>query len=368
MNNNKILTKKIKIFKNTIQIFLIASYFLFYKSPFAGVGFFIVYTLDRFVDTYNVIDAAIESDMRDNQQYLIGERIDGAFGFVSTYAGAAITSVTGLFIPWVYKKKGFDGNDYSVLDVYTDYDETKPLSQQTKNPNCVLYSLMDTLLAISIVGAAIDVLPWFAYDITETGQQSMIKVIRLRTIVEDRYSEEQDDSSYIEGCEAVINARKYFGLEKKAIPHHSTVKEARRLPKSTEEEKKTRETRIKAAKKAISDAREHNAAVENAEFVMHELNRFNNEFGKKQLALCKRIVEGGADHFFDEAESIIELACQLPETNVKEEKIWRRQEIRNARALIKSAKLAEKHYPDGIIDFDPKERREDSDSIGGTSH
>ena len=93
--------KKIKIVKNIIQVFLVASYFLFYKSPLAGVGLFIVYTLDRFVDTYNVIDSAIESDMRDNQQYLIGERVDGAFGFVSTYAGGAINSVTSLFIPWV---------------------------------------------------------------------------------------------------------------------------------------------------------------------------------------------------------------------------------------------------------------------------
>lgn len=344
--------KNIKIFKNIIQVFLIASYFLFYKSRFAAVGLFIVYTLDRFVDTYNVIDSAIESDMRDNQQYLIGERIDGAFGFVSTYAGAAITSVTGLFIPWVYKKKGFDGNDYSVLDVYTDYDESKPLSEQTKNPNCVLFPLMDTLLSISIVGAAIDVLPWFAYDITETGQQSMIKVIRLRTIVEDRFSGEQDESTYIEGCEAVMSARKYYRQAKVAIPHRDIIKNARKLPRATEEEKAVRKEAIKAAKKAISDAREFNAQVENAVFVMHELRRFKNKFGKKQLNLCRKIAAGGKNHFFDDAEKIIKLAYALPETNVKEEKIWRKQEIRNARALLKSAKLAKKYYPDGNIDFD----------------
>lgn len=344
--------KNIKVFKNIIQVFLIASYFLFYKTQFAAIGLFIVYTLDRFVDTYNVIDSAIESDMRDNQQYLIGERIDGAFGFVSTYAGAAITSVTGLFIPWVYKKKGFDGNDYSVLDVYSDYDESKPLSEQTKNPNCVLFPLMDTLLGISIVGASIDVLPWFAYDITETGQQAMIRVIRLRTIVEDRFSQEQDESTYIEGCEAVMNARKYFGREKKQIPHHSTVKEARKLPKNTEEEKTIRSEAVSAAKKAITEAREFNASVESAEFVMHELNRFHNDFGTKQLELCKRIAEKGKDHFFEDAHDIIKLAYELPETDVKEEKMWRKQEIRNARSLVKSAKLAAKHYPGGIIDFD----------------
>ena len=33
---------------------------------------------------------------------------------------------------------------------------------------------------------------------------------------------------------------------------------------------------------------------------------------------------------------------------------WRKQEIRNARSLTKSAKLAAKHYPDGIIESDPQ--------------
>lgn len=346
--------KNIKIFKNIIQIFLIASYFLFYKTKFAAVGLFIVYTLDRFVDTYNVIDSAIEADMRDNQQYLIGERIDGAFGFVSSYAGGAIGAVTGLFIPWVYKKKGFDGNDYSVLDVYKNYDETKPLSEQEKNPNCVLFSLMDTLLGISIVGATIDVLPWFAYDITEAGQQSMISVIRLRTIVEDRNVTDMEDSAYIEGCEAVIKARKFDGLEKKQLPGRAIVKEARKLPAATEEEKAARTEAIRAAKKQIADARQFNADVESSQFVMHELRRFENDFGTRQLALCKKIVSGGQNGFFNNAHAIIEEAVALPETDVKEEKIWRKQEIRNARALVKSARLAAKYYPDGNIDFDPQ--------------
>lgn len=336
--------KKIKIFKNVVQIFLIASYFLFYKSPLAGIGLFIVYTIDRFVDTGNVIDSAIESDMRDNQQYLIGERIDGAFGFVQTYAGAAINSVTSLFIPWVYHQKGFDGTDYSVLDVYKDYDETLPLSKQTKNPDCVLYSLMDTLLLISIVGATIDVLPWFAYDITETGQKSMIRVIRIRTIVEDRKAEMQEDSAYIEGCEAIIKARKYHGLEKKDVSKH-LIKEAK---KSGDREL------VKKAKQELEDAKAFNEEIEVADFVMREINRFETEFGQKQLELCRMIVAGGPEHFFDCAEEAVAFASALPETHVKEERTWRKQEIRNARSLAKSRKLAAKYYPNGIVEFDHK--------------
>lgn len=346
--------RNIKIWKNIMQIFIIASIFLFYKNKFAAVGLFIVNTINRFIDCGNVIDSAIESDMRDNQQYLIGERIDGAFGFIQSYAGGVIGAVTGLFIPWVYKEKGFDGNDYSVLDVYINYDENLPLSQQTKNPNCVLFSLMDTLLLISVIGAAIDVLPWFAYDISETGQKSMIRVIRIRTIVEDRKLRKNDDSSYIEGCEAIFKAREYFGKEKVEISHHRLLKEAKALPKNTSEEKAMRQEAIKNAKKQIEDARNYNEEIEIAEFVMHELNRFEDEFGRKQLELCKLIVSGGPQHFFECAEDAMKLAYALPETHVKEEKTWRKQEIRNARSLTKSAKLAAKHYPDGIIEFDPQ--------------
>ena len=282
--------------------------------------------------------------MRDNQQYLIGERIDGAFGFVQSYAGAAINSVTSLFIPWVYKQKGFDGSDYSVLDVYQNYDETLPLSQQKKNPNCVLFPLMDTLLLISVVGAAIDVLPWFAYDISETGQKSMIRVIRIRTIVEDRKAEMTEDSAYIEGCEAVIKARKYHGLEKKEINKHALH----------EAKKSGDKQAVKEAKKAIEEAKEFNEEVEIADFVMREINRFETDFGKKQLELCRMIAAGGPEHFFDCAEEAIELASRLPTSRIREEKTWRKQETRNARALLKSRRLAAKYYPNGIVPFDHK--------------
>ena len=341
--------RKIKIFKNTMQIFLIASYFLFYKTPFAAVGLFIVYTIDRFIDTGNVIDAAIESDMRDNQQYLIGERIDGAFGFVSSYAGGIIGAVTGLFIPWVYRKKGFDGNDYSVLDVYKDYDETKPLSQQTKNPNCVLYDLMDTLLKISILGAAVDVLPWFAYDISENGQRAMIRVIRIRTIIEDAHADNRDEVTYIEGCEAVMKARQYGQLEKTEIPDRSALRAARKLPAGPE-----RNEAIRKAKQDIEDAKVNNEEVEIAEFVNRELNRFNTEFGKKQYELCRMIVDKGPEHFFEDADEILKAAHALPDSHIKEERTWKKQEIRNAKALKRSAELSMKYYNGNVQVFDPQ--------------
>ncbi|MBE6813805.1 MAG: hypothetical protein E7523_13185 [Ruminococcaceae bacterium] len=344
--------RKLKIFCNAMQIVLIAGIGIFLESSILPIMLFIINFANRFVDCREVIDKAIESDMRDNQQYLIGERIDGAFGFIQSYAGSVIGAFTGLFIPWVYKKKGFDGNDYSVLDVYLDYDENKPLDQQTKNPNCVLFPMLKTLISISVVGAAIDVLPWFAYDISETGQKSMIRVIRIRTIVEDRKAKLVEDSEYIEGCDALLLAEKYANEEKVEVPSSATVREAKKLPANTPSEIAERDEAVKAARKAIDDAQSHNEEIEIAKFVMFELHRFDTEFGKAQLELAQKIVAAGPDGFYRHADEFISLAAQLPMSKVKEEKVWRRQDVRNARSIRRSASLAAKHYPEGVVAFD----------------
>lgn len=344
--------RKLKIFCNLMQVVLIAGIGIFLESSVLPVMLFIINFINRFVDCREVIDKAIESDMRDNQQYLIGERIDGAFGFIQSYAGSVIGAFTGLFVPWVYKKKGFDGNDYSVLDVYLDYDESKPLDQQTKNPDCVLFPMLKTLISISVVGAAIDVLPWFAYDISETGQKSMIRVIRIRTIVEDRKAKVVEDSEYIEGCDALRLAQKYANADKVQVPSKEALQRAKRLPDSTPSEEAIRTQAIRDAKQAIADAQMHNEEIEISKFVMFELNRFSTEFGKAQLALAQAIVDAGPDGFYRRADEFIALAAQLPLSKVKEEKVWRKQDVRNARSIRRSAKLAAKHYPEGVVEFD----------------
>lgn len=345
--------KNIKIFKNIMQVFLIAAIGLTYKSKFAVVFLFVINYINRFIDCAQVVDKAIESDMRDTQQYLVGERIDGSFGLVSSYANGAVGMLTGLFLPWVYGKCGFDGNDYSILDVYINYNPDLPLGQQKKNPNCVLYNMLDVLIGISVFGAALDIIPWLFYDVSETGQKSMFRVIRLRTLVEDYKSGKGETENYIKGCEAVLNARKYHNAEK-LIPPKAELKQAKLMPKNTPEEKNERSQRINDLKKQISKAAIQNEEIEIAKFVMFEINRFSTDFGKKQLEIARLVANAGGGRFYDVYEDAVELANALPETKTKEEKIWRKQEIRNANALKRSARLAQKHYPDGIIYFDPQ--------------
>ncbi len=346
--------KKIKIWKNTMQVFIIIGMAFTYKSKFSTVFLFALNAVNRFIDCGEVIDKAIDADMRDNQQYLIGERIDGAFGFVQSYAGSVIGAVTGLFIPWVYKKEGFDGNDYSVLDVYKNYDETLPLNKQVKNENCVLFQMLDVLFVISALGAAVDILPWFLYDISETGQKSMIRVIRIRTIVEDRKAKLIDDSAYIEGCEALLKTEKYYGMLPEKVPSKELIQQAKLLPSDSPEKAAARTAAIKEAKAEIERIRERNEEIEVADFVMHEIHRFDTDFGKQQLEISRLIVSGGESAFYTCYEEAFKRAAALPKTDWKEERKWRTQEIRNAKMLRNSAKLVKKFYPNGITPCDPK--------------
>lgn len=345
--------KNIKVFKNIIQVILIAAMGLTYKSKFSIIFLFIINYINRFIDCGQVIDKAIESDMRDTQQYLVGERIDGSFCLVSSYANGAVGMLTSLFLPWVYGKCGFDGNDYSVLDVYIDYNPDLPLSQQKKNPNCVLYNMLDVLIAISVAGAALDIIPWLFYDVSETGQKSMFRVTRLRTLVEDFKSGKGETENYIEGCEAVFKARKYENAEK-IDPPKTELKQAKLMPRNTPEEKAERAQRINELKKQINEASIHNEEIEISKFVMFEINRFSTDFGRQQLEIARLVANAGGERFYEIYEEAVKLANALPETKVKEEKIWRRQEIRNANALRQSARLARRHYPDGNIYFDPQ--------------
>lgn len=345
--------KNIKVFKNIAQVFLIATMKLTYKSKFAVVFMFIINYINRFIDCGQVIDKTIESDMRDTQHYLVGERIDGSFELVSTYANGAVSMATGLFLPWVYGKCGFDGKDYSVLDVYLDYNPDLPLSQQQKNPNCVLYSMLDVLITISIFGAVVDVIPWLFYDVSDTGQKSMLRVLRLRTLVEDYNSGKGELENYIEGCEAVFNAKKYENMKKSELPRNE-LKAAKKMSSKTAEEKKLKAETIKEIKRKINETAVNNEEIEISEFVLFELNRFSTDFGKQQLELAKLIVNAGEEYFYSVCQEATSLAYALPKSAKKEERIWRRQEIRNVNYLKRSAKLAKKYYPEGRVFFDEK--------------
>lgn len=309
-----------KLVKNVSQIFITLGLMLTYKKNVILIGIF--YFLNRFWETTEVVDRAIESDIRDYQQYLSGKRIDGAFGVVESYVGGAIGAVTNLFVPWAYKKNGFDGTDYSVLEVYRE--------DGTKNPNNVLYKLLDNILKISLVGAIVDVFPWIFYNLTDSKQRAVAKIIRIRSAVEDKHDGVVTDELYCEACESIAEAQDYYGKEKPQAVKNRFSKEF----------------------KAYAEL---NNSIESAEFIFDELNRFNTDFGEKLLEFCKALAGYGEEDFFNHRDELLPLALTLPEGKTKEERLWRSEAISNAKALEKSKLSVSKFYKNGIKKFNIEE-------------
>ncbi len=314
--------RKFKIVKNVSQVFITLGLLLTYKKSIFLIAVF--FFLNRFWDTTEVVDRAIESDIRDYQQYLSGERIDGAFGLVEHYVGGAVGAVTNLFIPWVYRRNGFDGTDYSVLMVYDD--------NGNYNENNVLYSLLDVLMKVSLVGAVIDIIPWFFYDLTEAGQKGVIRVIRLRSAAEDMAAGLLDDTLYCEACEGLLSAREYAGLPEQEIVRAKTKEE----------------------KQANKEKKRINEEIEIAAFVNTELDRYKTEFGSAVLDLSKKIVAAGENGYYLLADELLSLAKALPKGKTSAEKTQRRDFIGLIKTLPRIRTIVRRQYPDGIKAFDPK--------------
>ncbi len=311
--------RKFKIYKNILQVFITLGLMLTYKKSIFFIALF--YFLDRFCETSEVIDRAIESDIRDYQQYLSGERIDGAFGVVQHYVGSGIGIFTNLFVPWVYRKNGFDGTDYSVLEVYDE--------NGNYNEGNVLYSLLDVLLKVSLVGALIDILPWFFYDLTEAGQKGIIRIIRLRSAAEDKHADMLSDDLYCEACEGVFAMREYANAEKQEIVRG-----------------KTKEQRAENKEKARI-----NEEIEIAAMMCEELNRYHTPFGQAVLALSRAVVEGGVNGYFENREELLSMALELPKGTNAAQKAQRRDLISDMKSLPRIAALVKNQYADGIRDF-----------------
>ncbi len=315
--------RKFKIIKNTCQVFITLGLMLTYKKSIFLIAVF--FFLNRFWDTTEVVDRAIESDIRDYQQYLSGERIDGAFGLVEQYVGGAVGAVTNLFVPWVYRRNGFDGTDYSVLNVYDD--------DGNYNEGNVLYSLLDVLMKVSLVGAVVDIIPWFFYDLTESGQKGIIRIIRLRSAAEDKAAGLLEDELYCEACEGVFAMREYENKEQVDI-----VRAKNKEERAANEEK-----------------RKFNEEVEIARLVRTEIDRYSTPFGAAVLELSKQIVAYGENGYFLHHEELLVLAKALPKGETSAEKTQRRDLLSHIKSLPHIASLVKHHYPDGIQPFYPAE-------------
>ncbi len=264
-----------------------------------------------------VLNPAIQADIRDYQHYKSGERIDGMFGAVAMI-GSFITMATSSVLPAVYEKYGiFKGNGYkNMYDVL--YDTT------------TLYKLIGVLVLLSAVGAALNTVPYFFYDLTEVKQKAVIRILRVRAAFEDFGNGALSEDQLRGILELIAGAEKAVEGGKRDLAA---------LKKSG------------ADKKTLKAAAAANEEYEISVYVLRELGSFSTPEARARLKRAEAIKARGENGVFLFDRRVLDYAKALPAGTQTEREI-RRQAIADARLALRSLKAAKKYYPDGIKTFD----------------
>ena len=267
-----------------------------------------------------VLNPAIQADIRDYQHYKSGERIDGMFGAVAMI-GSFVTMATSSVLPAVYEKYGiYSGNGYeNMYDVLYNTD--------------ILYRLVGVLVILSAAGAALNVIPYFFYDLTETKQKAIIKILKIRAMFEDYGNGVLTDDDMKSTMEVIRSSKELLSESEADI---------KALKKSG------------APKSEIKAAKEHNEEKEISTAVIEELERFTTNEAKLRLERAKEVVANGLEGIISITPESVENARALPAATPEEREI-RKNAIADAKLGLRSCKAMAKYYPDGIKEFDEAE-------------
>lgn len=305
----------------------------------------------------HILNPSIQADIRDYQQYITGERIDGMFAAVLAI-GNIITLITAGVLPAIQEKLGMTvavarkvTSDTALMSRVlpgTSGNIGQLLQEQLANgqdnfvnPSSALYDvtgvlipLLKVLIIIAAVGATLNVIPFFFYDLTENRQKSIVRVLKVRAVFEDYGNGALKNKDIVEMIDLVNNAREMAVAQPKTIDKNSY--------KSISDK-----TERKAAKKAYNQALEFNEEIEISKFVCDELDKFNTDLFKHQVQVYSEIFSLGHEgvKHYDSAQLKKELSAAkaLPKGS-EDEKNFRKFEIELAKKKISAKKAYDKYY------------------------
>ncbi|MGN1123882.1 MAG: MFS transporter [Eubacterium sp.] len=282
----------------------------------------------------NLLQYSLNGDIRDYQQYLTGERIDGMF-FTIGLIGSVVGMVTGSVLPAIYNWAGLNET------------VAKSLGYDGSNVYYVLYDpdyfkrICGILVIASAIGAALNAIPYFFYDLTEVKQKAMVRVLKIRALFEDYGNNALSDENLIEAIDLIDEAYEYY--DKEAVkPDKLEIKAAKKL---------NDKSAVKEAKAKYKEQKEINEKIVIGKFIVKEVEKFDSPAMKIQLERADKIVASGLDGLKDLNTVTVKQARKLPKATADEKEI-RKYAIENARAEKASKKALEKNYSNGITEFD----------------
>lgn len=364
--------RNLLIWCNVTNVLLIGLLYPLYNNIPALI---ILYYLNGFVNSFSIVyTPGINADMRDYQQYFTGERIDGMFGAVGII-GSFIGMFTGMVLPIIYQMLGLEDN-YDVLEVASFRED-----------------MFDVLIVAAVIGAALNFVPYIFYDLTETKQRGIVKVLKIRAMFEDYGNGILRDESIVEAIDIIDEANLLY-KDRAIMTTKDDINKAKRLPARTPEEKEfrkkeiarlraaykefnaqnrdikkdrvskakamsggtkeeqaARKAAIKAAKKENKELNKLNADISVCDFIIDEMNKYNTLRIKKQVERSRALEAAGYNGIFDYNKEIMAEAKALPRSTHEEREI-RSDAIVHARALKNARKAMIKFYgtPDKIVE------------------
>ena len=269
---------------------------------------------------------AIQADIRDYHQYKTGERIDGMFSTVQTI-GNMVTLVTSLVLPIVYESYGITETNgyespYEILDITTG------------EPG-LLEKIIGTLVLMAAFGAFCNMVPYFFYDLKETQQKSIVRILRIRALFEDYGNGIVDDGRLVEAVDIINDAREYANSQEKVV----SKKDFKSIKDKAER---------KVAKKLYKEARVFNEEIAISKMVAAELDKFSSPLYKAQINAIEPVINGGLEGLFNADINAIntELAnAKAMPKNTADEKELREFLVELAQKKKDSYSAIKKHFP-----------------------
>ena len=272
----------------------------------------------------HILHPSINGDIRDYQQYITGERIDGMFVAVGLI-GSVVTMATSFVLPSIYEETGL--NKEVALSLGYDGSNVYDVLYNSE----YFQSICGVLVLASAVGAALNVIPFFFYDLTEIKQRAMVTVLKIRALFEDYGNNALSDEALIEAINVIEEAQEYANLTP-AKPSKAEIKRAKRSKN----------------KQAVADAKAEykaqkatNEKIEIANYVIKEIEKFSTAQVIQQVKRAEIIVSAGLSGLEKISTLTLTEARAMP-ASTKEEKAERSILIAEAKAEAASKALIKK--------------------------
>ena len=346
--------KSVLVVTNIFNIIFILSILLFTDEITPNVTIWLVMSclwLNALMGSFaHILNPSIQADIRDYQQYVTGERIDGMFSAVNTI-GTVLALATSSVLPFIYEKNGITAENAKivtsrpeilnrVLDLKKGTTVGDVLADQLangqdnySNPNSALYdpeillSLINVLVVVAAFGALMNVIPFFWYDFNERKQKSVVRVLKVRALFEDYGNGITNDAQLVEAIDIIRNSREMADK----TPIGTSKKDYKKI-----KDKKERKATI-----------EFDEEIEISKFVCAELDKFSTDTFKYQYNVQKGIYDAGLDGLklmtLDEINAEMANAKAMPKAT-EEEKNIRKFAIEVARNKKSALKALNKYF------------------------